>query len=33
MDYSYDACMYEFSPDQGARMEWALTTYKPSLAD
>lgn len=31
MDYSYDACMYEFTPDQNARMEWALTAYKPSL--
>ena len=33
MDYSYDACMYEFSADQGTRMEWATTTYKPSLLD
>jgi hypothetical protein len=33
MDYSYDSCMYEFSADQGTRMEWAVTTYKPSLLD
>jgi hypothetical protein len=33
MDYSYDACMYEFSADQGTRMEWATATYKPSLLD
>ncbi len=31
MDYTYDACMNEFSGDQAARMEWAVATYRPSL--
>lgn len=31
MDYSSDACMYEFTPGQADRMNWAVLTYKPSL--
>jgi hypothetical protein len=31
MNYGRDFCLYEFTLDQIARMEWALTTYKPSL--
>ncbi len=31
MDYSDDYCMYEFTPGQMARMDWAVTTYRPSL--
>lgn len=31
MDYTDDACMTEFSADQEARMQWATTTYRPSL--
>ncbi len=31
MDYSDDYCMYEFTADQSARMDWAVTTYRPSL--
>jgi len=31
MDYSDDSCMYEFTTDQIARMDWAVSTYRPSL--
>jgi len=31
MDYSDDFCMYEFTVGQTARMDWAVTTYRPSL--
>ena len=31
MDYTDDACMNTFSTDQGARMQWAVSTYRPSL--
>jgi hypothetical protein len=31
MDYTDDACMYQFSADQSARMAWALSTYRPSM--
>ena len=31
MDYTPDSCMYEFTSDQAARLDWALTTYRPSL--
>lgn len=31
MDYSSDACMYEFTPGQADRMNWAVQNYKPSL--
>ena len=31
MDYTDDYCMYEFTADQANRMDWALTTYKPTL--
>jgi hypothetical protein len=31
MDYTDDYCMYEFTSDQAARIDWALTTYRPSL--
>jgi len=31
MDYSDDACMYEFTALQRARVAWALATYKPAL--
>jgi hypothetical protein len=31
MDYTDDACMWEFSGDQAARMAWAVSTYRPSL--
>lgn len=31
MDYTDDACMNTFSTDQGARMNWAVSTYRPSL--
>jgi hypothetical protein len=32
MDYTDDACMTEFTVGQAARMKWALTRYRPSLA-
>jgi hypothetical protein len=31
MDYTDDACMNEFSPDQGIRMQAMVAQYKPSL--
>jgi hypothetical protein len=31
MDYTDDACMFQFSADQSARMGWAVSTYRPSL--
>ncbi len=31
MDYSDDYCMYEFTTGQAARIDWAVTTYRPSL--
>ena len=31
MDYSDDACMYEFTPDQVTRMQNMTAIYKPSL--
>lgn len=31
MDYTDDACMYEFTPLQAVRMDWAVNTYKPGL--
>lgn len=31
MDYTDDSCMDTFSADQGARMQWAVTTYRPGL--
>jgi hypothetical protein len=31
MDYTDDACMFQFSADQTARMGWAVSTYRPSL--
>jgi hypothetical protein len=31
MDYPPDACMYEFTPLQRARMDWAVATYRPTL--
>lgn len=31
MDYTDDSCMFEFTPGQAARMDWAVTTYRPSL--
>jgi hypothetical protein len=31
MDYTDDACMNQFSADQGARMAWAVSTYRPSM--
>ena len=33
MDYTDDACMFEFSPGQDARMQWAVATYKPNLGN
>jgi hypothetical protein len=31
MDYTDDACMYEFTPLQGVRMDFMVNTYKPGL--
>jgi Pregnancy-associated plasma protein-A len=31
MDYTDDACMIEFTPDQGTRMQDMVALYKPSL--
>jgi len=31
MDFSDDFCIRRFSPDQRARMQWAVRTYRPSL--
>jgi len=31
MDYSDDACMYEFTPNQQAFMNWAVGKFRPSL--
>lgn len=31
MDYSDDACMTEFTPNQADRILWAVSTYKPGL--
>src|SRR5690606_7846171 len=31
MDYTDDACMYEFTPGQSARMDQMVAAYKPSL--
>jgi hypothetical protein len=31
MDYSDDACMTEFTPNQAERILWAVSTYKPGL--
>jgi hypothetical protein len=31
MDYSDDACMYEFTPNQRSFMNWAVNRFKPSL--
>jgi len=31
MNYGPDSCRYEFTLDQTARMDWAVTTYRPSL--
>ena len=31
MDYSYDACMEEFTINQGERMDAMVATYKPTL--
>ena len=33
MDYSDDACMYEFTPDQARRMRCSLEFYRPDLAE
>jgi hypothetical protein len=33
MDYTDDICMWEFTLGQGDRMNWAVTTYKPSLLE
>jgi len=33
MDYTDDACMYEFTSDQEDRIEWAVMTYRPGLLD
>lgn len=33
MNYTDDACMNNFTPDQGARIAWALENYKPSLGE
>lgn len=31
MDYSDDFCMYELTPGQSARIDWAINTHKPGL--
>ncbi len=31
MDYSDDSCMWEFTPGQRSRMNWAVSTYRPGL--
>jgi hypothetical protein len=31
MDYSYDDCMFEFTAGQGARMQAAVSRFKPGL--
>jgi hypothetical protein len=31
MDYSDDDCLFEFTQDQKSRMNWAVSTYRPSL--
>jgi hypothetical protein len=31
MDYTDDACMFEFTPLQGVRIDWAINTYKPGF--
>ncbi|MDH4071309.1 MAG: M43 family zinc metalloprotease, partial [Ignavibacteria bacterium] len=33
MDYTDDICMFEFTPGQAERMDWAVTTYKPGLLE
>ena len=33
MDYSDDACMYEFTPNQARRMRCSLEFYRPDLAE
>jgi len=33
MDYTYDACMYEFTQGQSDRIDWAVNTYKPGLLE
>jgi hypothetical protein len=33
MNYTYDACMTDFSDEQGIRMRCALETYRPHLID
>lgn len=31
MNYSYDPCLTEFTPDQSERIDWAISTYKKGL--
>jgi hypothetical protein len=31
MDYSDDACMFEFTPGQNDRIDWAMSTYRPLM--
>jgi hypothetical protein len=33
MDYSDDACMDEFTVNQAGMMQWAVSTFRPSLLD